>query len=128
MTTHYHLIIEPSLANVAAVMQYLNGRYAQGFNEIHGRKGHLVGDRYSGTLVETDGHLLEVFRYVLLNPVRAGACSRPEGWAWSSYRAELGLVPRPAFLSRDGLLRHFGDELPVARARLRTFVENGLAA
>jgi putative transposase len=126
MTTHYHMLVVLSLPNLAAGMQYLNGRYAQRFNDIHGRSGHLFGGRYLATMVETDAHLLEVFRYVLLNPVRAGACARPEAWAWSSCRAELGLALRPSFLSPDGLLRHFGDELSVARARLRTFLDAGV--
>ena len=70
-------------------MQWLNGAYAQIFNKRWGRSGHLFGERFYSNPVEDDEELLETCRYVVLNPVRAGLCERPEDWAWSASRYGL---------------------------------------
>ena len=92
MGTHYHLILATSCARLSRGLHRLNGVYAQGFNRRHRRSGHLFGSRFSSWLVESDDHLREACRYVLLNPVRAGLCARPEDWPWSGSRS--GRSPR----------------------------------
>lgn len=126
MGNHYHLVLETPEGNLAQAMRQLNGVYSQGFNRRHGRVGHLFQGRYRSLLVEEGRHLVELARYVVLNPVRAGLVERPEDWEWSSYGAALGLVSCPPFLSVDGLLAAFGSFLPDARQAYRTFVEAGL--
>ena len=124
MTTHYHLVIRTPDANLAAGMQRLNGNFAQGFNRKHGEAGHLFERRYHSVPIERDAHLLELYRYIALNPVRAGVCSRPEGWRWSSYRAVVGLASPPDFLATDWALLYFGSNRKRARERFRAFVED----
>ncbi len=126
MTTHYHLLIITPNADLARGMQRLNGNYAQGYNRRHGTVGHVFQSRYGSILEERDSQLLELFRYLALNPVRGGACDDPAAWPWSSYRIALGLAPVPSFLAVEWALSHFGAEPDVARARLRAFVEAGL--
>jgi REP-associated tyrosine transposase len=93
MPNHYHLLIEYEAGNLGRGMQLLNGRYSRRFNERHGRVGHLFQGRYRIEPVTRDAHLLEACRYIVLNPVRAGLCSSPGEWPWSSYAAEpSGLV------------------------------------
>src|SRR5262249_29642369 len=72
LTTHYHLMITTNDANIGSGMHVLNGRYAQSFNRRHGVSGHVFEDRYYSVVVERNPHLLELIRYVALNPVRAG--------------------------------------------------------
>ncbi len=127
MGNHYHLVVETPRANLAEGMRQLNGCYAQGCNRRWGRVGHLFQGRYKAILVEREPYLLELVRYVVLNPVRVGWRDLPEQWQWSSYRALVGLTPRPAWLSNDWLLGQLAADLPRARARWQTFVTDGIA-
>jgi hypothetical protein len=71
-------------------MRHLNGVHTQASNRRHGRTGHLFQGRFKAILVDRDAYLLALFRYVVLNPVRAGMVDEPEQWPWSSYRAMIG--------------------------------------
>ena len=84
---HYHLIIETPDPNLSLGMRQLNGVYTQTFNRVHSRVGHVFQGRYKAILVEKGSHLLELCRYVVLNPVRAGMVSKPDAWRWSSYKS-----------------------------------------
>ena len=124
LSTHYHLLVTTPNPDLAAGMQRPNGAYASQFNDRYGDFGHVFAGRYHSTLVEGDGHLLELFRYIALNPVRAGLCKRPASWLWSSYPIALGMQPAPRFLDLGGVFRLFGRDLERARERLRAFVED----
>ena len=82
-------------------MKYLNGTYTQAFNRRHKRVGHVFQGRYKGILVEKDNYLLELSRYIVLNPVRAHMVRSAKDWPWSSYRATVGQVQRPLWLNTD---------------------------
>jgi putative transposase len=127
MTSHFHLAVETPRANLPVGMQQLNGRYASGVNERHGRHGHLFGSRYRSILIEDARYLLAVCRYIVLNPVRAGICAHPEGWRWSSYRATAGFEPTPPFLATELVLGELGATYPEAQAAYRDFVSAGIA-
>jgi putative transposase len=87
MTTHYHAVVETARAHLSAGMQWLNGVYAQTFNQRYERRGHLFGERYGSRAIESEEYLDRVSEYVLLNPVRAGLCHRAADWPWSATRA-----------------------------------------
>jgi len=93
MGNHYHWVLGTRLANLSALMQQLNGIYTQAFNRRHGKVGHVFQGRFKAILVDRDSYLLEVCRYVELNPVRAHMVAQPGDWPWSSYRAHCGLAP-----------------------------------
>jgi putative transposase len=120
MTNHYHLLVETPAANLSRGMRQLNGLYTQRFNRARGRVGHILQGRFGGVLVERETHLLELARYVVLNPVRAGLVASAEAYAWSSLRATLGLARPPAWLTTGALLAAFGS-----RARYLEFVREG---
>ena len=90
MDNHYHILIETPDGNLSIGMRQLNGVYTQAFNKSHRRTGHLFQGRYKAILIQKDSHLLEVSRYVVLNPVRARMVEQPRNWKWSSYRATAG--------------------------------------
>lgn len=125
MTTHYHLLVRTPGADLARGMQRLNSCYAQHFNRRHGETGHRLERRYHSVLITSDWHMLELVRYFALNPVRAGACQRPDEWPWSSYAAAIGAAPAPAFLAVDWLLTYFSGNRDRACERLRSFVLDG---
>ena len=87
MDNHYHILVETPDPNLSLGMRQLNGVYTQGFNRRHNRVGHVFQGRYKSILVEKNEHLLELCRYIVLNPVRAGLVSNPGKGDWSSYRS-----------------------------------------
>lgn len=120
MSNHYHLLIETPEANLAQGMRQLNGVYTQRFNRLHKRVGHVFQGRYKAILVERDSYLLELARYIVLNPLRAGMVKRLEAWPWSSYLATCAQTPVPEWLQTDWILAQFGRQ----RARaIRNYVE-----
>ncbi len=108
MSNHYHLIAETPDGNLSKGMRQLNGVYTQRFNRRHGVVGHLFQGRYKAILVQRDAYLLELTRYVVLNPVRARMVKDPMDWPWSSYGATVGCVSAPDWLECDWLLAQFG--------------------
>ncbi len=125
MGNHYHLMVETPEANLSGGMRRLNGSYTQRFNRRHERFGHLFQGRYRAILVERESHLLELCRYVVLNPLRAGLVRSADVFQWSSYRATAGRGPTPRFLTTDWLLSQFATRREPARQRYRAFVAEG---
>jgi putative transposase len=116
MPNHFHLVVETPHPNLSIGMQRLNSRYAQWFNWRHGYEGHVVDRRFYSGVIETDAHLLELARYILLNPVRAGLCTHPADWPFSSYGEELS----------ERLAGQFSRNAMVARIRFERFVLEGV--
>jgi REP element-mobilizing transposase RayT len=107
MTNHFHLLLETPEPNLSTGMHRQLGAYAQWFNERHGVVGHVFERRYQSVVAKDDAQLLELMRYAVLNPVRAGICSHPAQYRWSSFRATVGKTPAPRFLARERLLSFF---------------------
>jgi REP element-mobilizing transposase RayT/transposase-like protein len=126
MTNHYHLVIETPEANLAEGMRQLNGVHTQSVNRRRGRCGHLFQGRYRAILVERDAYLLELARYVVLNPVRAGMVKGPRQWPWSSYRAMVGVEATPSWLLREWILGQFARRRSDAIVRYVDFVRAGV--
>lgn len=127
MDNHYHLLTETPDGNLSMGMRHLNGVYTQSFNRRHKRVGHVFQGRFKAVIVEKESHLLELCRYVVLNPVRAGMVSDPKKWRWSSYRATGSNIKKEAFLSTDWILDQFGKTKSEARIKYRQFVKDGMA-
>jgi putative transposase len=126
MDNHYHLLIETPDGNLSLGMRQLNGVYTQLFNKRHQRTGHLFQGRYKSILIQKDSHLLEVCRYVVLNPVRARMVERPEAWKWSSYRATAGRESPAPCLTTDWVLGQFSRKRAAAGRKYWQFVEWGI--
>ena len=125
MNNHYHLVIETAEANLSRGMRHLNGVYTQTFNRTHKRVGHLFQGRYKAILVEKESYLLEVIRYVLLNPVRANMSKTAGQYPWSSYRAMIGKTTTPDWLEKDWVLGHYGERLSTAQKHFIKFIREG---
>ena len=106
----------------------MNGVYTQDFNNRHERVGHLFQGRFKSILVEKGNYLLELTRYIVLNPVRAGLVRTPDLWPWSSYRATADFEKKPEFLETIWLLSQFDDDLQQAMDDYRAFVAAGVDA
>ena len=125
MTNHYHVVVETPDANLSKGMRQLNGVYTQRFNRSHQRVGHVFQGRFKAILVEKDGYLLELARYVVLNPLRAKMVRRIEEWPWSSYPATCGQMSKPDWLQTDFILSQFGMQRARAIAKYIGFVHAG---
>lgn len=126
MTNHYHLLIESIDGNLSNGMRQLNGVYTQRFNVRHKQVGHLFQGRFKAILVQRGSHLLELSRYVVLNPVRAGMVTAADDWAWSSFCAMMNHVQRPPWLDTDWILTQFSTQRNSAQRAYRRFVIEGI--
>lgn len=128
MDNHFHLVLETLDGNLSIAMRDINGGYTQSFNFRHERVGHLLQGRYKAFIIEKDSYLLEVVRYVVLNPVRARIVSNPKDWQWSNYCATAGYKVTPKWLHTDWTLGCFSDKRQVAQSLYRRFVTAGIDA
>ena len=127
MPNHYHLLVQTPEPNLARGMRDVNGLYSQLFNKQHTRVGHLFQGRYKAVLVDSHSYLLELARYIALNPVRAKLCEVPESWRWSSFSAALGRSDTVmSRLDTHALLHQFGPDIDAARLKFRQFVMSGI--
>lgn len=109
MTNHVHLLLTPGAAGAASrMMQAIGRRYVGAFNARYRRTGTLWEGRFKSALVDSDGYLLTCYRYIELNPVRAGMVQGPGDYRWSSYRCNAlgiddpGITPHPCYLQLAG--------------------------
>jgi putative transposase len=126
MTNHYHLLVETVEANLSHGMRQLNGAYTQHFNWRHNLVGHLFQGRYKAILVQKDSYLLELSRYIVLNPLRAKLVSSLDDWQWSSHRYLVGQECPHNWLERDWLLSRFGNARTTAVPAYQAFVLEGI--
>ena len=128
MTNHYHLLVETPEPNLVSGMVQLNGRYANYFNRAHGRVGHVFQGRYIAINVQQEHYLLELARYVVLNPVRARMIRCVQDWQWSSYQETVGVRNPEDWSTCDTILSLFGSRRKQAVAAYARFVAEGINA
>lgn len=110
MDNHYHVVIELTEGNLSKGMRQFNGVYTQTFNRRHNWVSHIFQCRYKAILVEKEAYLLELARYVVLNPMRVHMIKNMDNWPWSSYLDTMGKRDAPEWLEVDWLLNHFGKQ------------------
>ena len=125
MDNHYHLLVETPESNLSLGMRQLNGVYTQWFNRTHDRVGHVFQGRFKGIIVQKESYLLELARYIVLNPVRAKMVRAAKDWPWSSYRATTGTAELQGGLNVDWLLSAFAKRQSTAIKRYQAFVAEG---
>lgn len=124
MTSHYHLILEVQDGALPVGMHRLNLSYSRHHNRRHALKGHAQHRRYGARRLLDDPDLLRTFKYVVRNPVRAGRCTSPEDWQWSSYSGTIGLAEPYSFVDAAPLLACFKWPDDDPQAALRLYVED----
>lgn len=125
MTNHFHLMVETAEGNLAQCMRLLNGIHSQHVNRRHDLVGHVFQGRYKAVLVQKEAHLLELSRYIVLNPVRAGMVGSVAEWYWSSHHFMLDPAGKPDWLERKWLLGQFGPNSEQAVDEYQKFVAAG---
>jgi len=108
MSNHYHLLLETPNSNLSGIMHHINSSYTTYFNIKRSRSGHLFQGRYKAILVDREAYLLELSRYIHMNPVRAKMAQSPWDYKWSSCAAYTGGEEAPLWLERSHVLSLFG--------------------
>ena len=121
MTNHIHLLLEMGERPISRVLQRLHTWYVRYHNQKYERVGHLFQGRYKAVLCDKDAYLLELVRYIHLNPVRAGIVKDPGEYSWSSHSVYLGLANFP-FLNTEFVLSQFANNMLYARKLYEDFV------
>ncbi len=125
MDNHVHLLIQVGAIPLSKIIQNVGFRYTRFINHRHKRLGHLFQGRFKSILVDADSYLLELARYIHLNPVRAGLCDRAEAYEWSSYGAYTGQAPT-SWLHTQEILARFSEDEGRARELFIDFVAGGV--
>lgn len=124
MSNHYHLLLHTPRGNISRAMRHLNGVYTQRYNHLEQRDGPLFRGRYKSILIDADHYLVELSRYIHLNPVKAKMVFSPEQFKWSSYRSYLRLQPVPGWLHCEEVLEQFSSAWPALT--YKKFVEENI--
>ncbi len=127
MSNHIHLVVQTTKPNIPEFIHRIHGRYAIRFNRRHGRKGHLYCERYRSSLVQRDSYLLELTRYIHLNPVRAGLVQQPDEYPWSSYLQYVRPDRNGGLADPAPVLDLLALDAAKGRAAYRDFVLVGLS-
>jgi REP element-mobilizing transposase RayT len=127
LKNHLHLLIEVEKTPLRRIMQTLLFAYASYFNKRHGEVGHLFQGRHKAILCDKDAYLLELVRYIHLNPVRAHMVKEPEGYEWTGHLGYLGRGT-PALIDEGFVLDQFSRNRSLARRKYRQFVWEGISS
>ncbi len=107
MGNHYHLLLETPLGNLSRAMRHLNGVYTLRHNRLLKRDGPLFRGRFKAILVDAENYLLQVSRYIHLNPVEANVVKKLEAYPWSSFRYYSSGENRKSWITTDEILNRF---------------------
>lgn len=125
MTNHVHLLLRTAEAPLSKIMQGLQCTHARFYNWRYRQAGHLFQGRYKAILCDRDAYLLELVRYIHLNPARLPIPIDPWTYPWSSHRAYLG-EPSPVRVETSLVLRQFGGHVATAREKYLAFLAAGV--
>ena len=125
MRNHIHLVLQVGKVPLSKILQNLSFRYTRWFNQKKKRIGHLFQGRYKALLVDADQYLLQLIRYIHLNPVRAKIVKRPEEYPWSGHKAYLGRQKLP-WLSTEWVLGQLGKRKLKAVEKYQEYVREGV--
>ncbi|WP_298273589.1 transposase [Geobacter sp.] len=129
MSNHFHLLLRPRSTPLATIMRRLLTGYAIYFNLRHNRSGHLFQNRYKSIVCQEDAYLLELVRYIHLNPLRAGLVkdlAALDNYPWSGHMVIMGKGIMEGQIT-DEILALFGKRKRKARAKYRQFIADGIA-
>jgi len=127
MPNHIHLLIETDKFPLSRIMQALQFTYTQNFNRRHKKTGHLFQGRYKAILCQKESYLLELIRYIILNPVRGRLIKKPVDWRWSSYY-DIFKIKENHIVSLNDVLKLFGNKPQQATNALHKHINDGLPA
>lgn len=124
MPNHYHLLVRTEHANLSLGMRHLNGVFTQRYNKSHRRVGHVFQGRFKALLIQDEQYLVELVRYIVLNPVRAKLVESPGAWHWSAHRWLVGDATAPKWASPNAIWGRCASDRVRAREVLRALLDS----
>jgi len=124
LRNHYHLLLQTPRGNLSRIMRHIDGVYTQRFNRSKKRDGPLFRGRYKAILIEVDNYLLQVSRYIHLNPVSAKITKQAEDYQWSSYKDYISKHKTHAWLNIEAILEQIGSSR--APEKYRNYITQGI--
>lgn len=128
MTNHFHLLLRTVSVSMATFMRRLMTSYAISYNLWHKRSGHLFQNRYKSIVCEEEPYLLELVRYIHLNPIRSGmvkTINELDDYPWSGHKVLLSRMKKK-WQEVNEILSQFGERKRQAQERYRNFIEDGI--
>lgn len=125
MANHVHLLIETDMIPLSKIMQGLQQSYTSYFHKKYKTVGHLFQGRYKAILCQRDAYVLELVRYIHLNPVRAGIVDTPDDFSWSSHQVYIGRLHQP-FVERDLILKMLSEDELTEERVYSQFIRDGI--
>lgn len=126
MGNHYHLLLSIPDGRLTRFMHFIGSSYGSYLRRDRGWIGHVFAGRYKSLCIEKEGYLLELSRYIHLNPVRANIVKLPDDYQWSSYRYYIGQWKSPEWLNIAWLLDEYGKTFNASQKKYKEFVEAGI--
>jgi putative transposase len=129
LPNHAHILLQTGLVSIATIMRRLLTGYARGYNHRHHRHGQLFQSRYKSNLCQEDAYLLELLRYIHLNPLRAKVVKdlkELERYPYSGHKILMG-KEKSDWQDFGYVLGYFGSDFRVARRRYKTYVEKWMS-
>ncbi|QPJ62783.1 MAG: transposase [Candidatus Nitronauta litoralis] len=123
MPNHYHLLVNTPNANLSRFMRHVNGVYTQRFNRKNGKDGPLFRGRYRALIIDADAYLLQVVRYIHMNPVKARLCLKPESYRWCSHKGYIKPKTAPDWLCNREVLTWFSAKPGKALEQYKGFMK-----
>jgi REP element-mobilizing transposase RayT len=125
MPNHVHLLVTVENTPLSGIMQRVLTGYTSHFHRTHKKSGHVFQGRYKAIICEKDSYLMELVRYIHLNPVRAGLARRPGDWGWSGHRSYLAADHSEGLIDDEALCELFGTDKNRARQAYEQFMRDG---
>lgn len=125
MANHVHLLVETDMIPLSKIMQGIQQSYTAYFHKKYDYIGHVFQGRYKAILCQRDNYLLELVRYIHLNPVRAGLVDTPEDFSWSSHQVYIGRLHQP-FVERDLILKMLSEDESSEEKAYWQFIRDGI--
>jgi len=110
MPNHYHLLVQTPDANLARCMRHINGVFTQRYNIVHKCDGTLFRGRYKSIIVDADSYLLQLVRYIHMNPIKAGLSKQMNQYSWSSHKGYISKAKKWYWLYKDFVLSMLSPE------------------
>jgi len=126
MANHYHLLIETPQGNLSRIMRHLDGIYTQRYNRVHQSDGSLFRGRYKAILIDAESYLMQLVRYIHLNPVEAKLVEGPGEYRWSSHRYYLGRTKSIEGMVKDEVMKRFHTNQREAIDLYKGFMREGV--
>jgi REP element-mobilizing transposase RayT len=126
MGNHYHLLMSMPEGGLTKIMHYIGSSYGSYIRRNKGWIGHVFAGRYKSLCVEKENYLLELSRYIHLNPIRARIVRYPEDYLWSSYGYYIGEKKKPHWINTSWFLEEYGRSIKTSQRKYKEFVESGI--